>query len=722
MAGSDVAVTATKVTPPRPPGRYLRRGRLLDVLDESVDAGRNVVLASAPAGSGKSTLINGWVDGRSSPVGWLQLDESDNDPSSFWTYVAAALEEPVPDLAESVRSAQGDGLDAVVRTIVNELLAVDDEIVLVVDDYHLITNPDIHRSVERLVSLRPPNLVLVVSTRVDPPFRLGRFRVRDQLTEIRADDLRFDSDEASWLLDADSTGLRPDAVDRLRERTEGWAAGLVLASLSLRDEGDVEGFVDSFHGADQLVADYLTDELLDSVDPGERRRLLEVSILDRLSGPLIDEVCGVDDGAEWLDELSSSNQLVIALDRTGTWYRFHHLLQDLLRAELERSSPERFSELHARAGRWHAEAGDVMAAIEHYLAAGRRVEAADLVAVNATALLNIGRTYTVTRYIERLHDILDEHGSLAIVHGWVSFVTGRFSEAERSLAIAARLDTEGVDAGLILSLTAMIHLARGDVAAGLRTVETQAPITQPTHPMVLGGVRVMGGRFDDARPFLAQAKDMAASLPDYFVAAVAPTFDAIAELENGRPDAARDLAAASIAFADEHRIGEAPQMAVAHSIVARTTADPDLAMPSALRGAQLARRSPEKVMLTYALASAADVAYEHGHPDADSLLDEARSVVDRCVDPGIAGRYLARVESRHGRAHRPRASGLVDQLTDRELSVLRYLPSTLTQREIAAELYVSLNTVKTHCRAIYRKLGVDGRKPAVHAARAHDLL
>ena len=116
------------------------------------------------------------------------------------------------------------------------------------------------------------------------------------------------------------------------------------------------------------------------------------------------------------------------------------------------------------------------------------------------------------------------------------------------------------------------------------------------------------------------------------------------------------------------------------------------------------------------------MAYEHGHPDADSLLDEARSVVDRCVDPGIAGRYLARVESRHGRAHRPRASGLVDQLTDRELSVLRYLPSTLTQREIAAELYVSLNTVKTHCRAIYRKLGVDGRKPAVHAARAHDLL
>jgi LuxR family maltose regulon positive regulatory protein len=304
----------------------------LDFIDGSVDAGRGVVLASAPAGSGKSTLINGWLNGHS-PAGWVQVDEGDNDPSTFWTYVAAALEESVPNLLESVRSAQGDGLDAVVSALVNELVATDSEIVLVIDDYHLITNPDIHHSVERLISLRPPNLVLVMSTRIDPPLRLGRLRVRDQLTEIRADDLRFDTDEASWLLDAEATGLRPEAVGRLRERTEGWAAGLVLAGLSLRDEDDVDDFVDSFHGDDQLVADYLTDELLDSVDPDERRRLLEVSILDRLSGPLIDAVCGIDDGTEWLAALSSSNQLVIALDRTGTWYRFHHLLQDLLRSE-----------------------------------------------------------------------------------------------------------------------------------------------------------------------------------------------------------------------------------------------------------------------------------------------------------------------------------------------------------------------------------------------------
>ncbi len=667
-------------------------------------------------------MIDGWLDARSTRAGWLQIDESDNDPSGFWTYIAAALQESVPALPEAVRSAQGDGLDTVVGAVVNETSAAGEEVVLVIDDYHLITNPDVHHSVERLITLRPPNLILVVSTRVDPPFRLGRLRVRDRLTEVRADDLRFDTDEASWLLDAESTGMRPEAVDRLHQRTEGWAAGLVLAGLSLRGEDDIDGFVDSFQGDDQLVADYLTDEFLDSIDEEERRRLLEVSILDRVSGPLIDQVCGVDDGAAWLGDLASSNQLVIALDRTGTWFRFHHLLQDLLRAELERTAPERCAELHAEAGRWHAEAGDLMAAVEHYLRAGRRIDAADIVADNATKLLNVGRTYTVTRYIERLGDLVDEHEGLAIVHGWVSFVTGRFAEAERALATASRLDTDGVDAGLIQSLSAMIHLARGDVASGLAAVEAQAPITEPTHPMVLGGVRVMGGRFDEARRYLAQANEMAASYPDYFVAAVTPTFEAVAELENGHPDTARRLAEASIAFADGHLIGEAPQMALAHSVVARTTDEPQRAMASALRGVQLARRSPENVMLTYALASAADVGFEHDHQDADSLLDEARSIVDRCVDPGIAGGYVARVEARHGRSGRSRANGLVDDLTDRELSVLRYLPSKLSQREIAGELYVSLNTVKTHCRAIYRKLGVDGRKPAVQAARNHDLL
>ena len=722
MAGSSAAVAATKVAAPRPPSRYLRRARLIERLDESIVAGRGVVLVSAPAGAGKSTLVNGWLDGRSGRVGWLQIDEGDDDPSRFWAYVAAALRSAVPSLGAAIGAAFGDGVDAVVDAVVNEIGHAGHEVALVIDDYHLVSNPDVHRSVERLIALRPSNLVIVVSTRVDPPFRLGRLRVRDQLTEIRAADLRFDLHEADWLLDADAVGLNAEAVERLVAQTEGWAAGLVLASLSMRDGGDAAEFVSTFHGDDQLVADYLSEEFLESIGPDERRRLLDVSVLERMSGPLIDEVCGTGDGAEWLDALAASNQLVISLDRTGTWFRFHHLLRDLLRNELERSAPERFTELNAAAGRWHVVSGDLMGAVEHLLQAGRRVDAADVVADNATKLLNVGRVYTVTRYIERLGDLVDEHQGLAIVHGWVSFVTGRFAEAERALGVARRLDVDGVDAGLIQSLSAMIHLAEGDVAAALKIVDGEVPTTEPTNPMVLGGVRVMGGRFDEARPYLSRANEMAASRPDHFVAAVTPVFEAVAELESGRPEVARALAHRSVTEADKHRIGEAAQLALAHSVLARTSDEPGAAVDAALRGVQLARRSPESVTLSYALASAADVAFECGHGDAERLLAEARGIVDRCADPGIAGRYLARVEARHGRAERLLTDGLVEDLTERELSVLRYLPSKLSQREIASELYVSLNTVKTHCKAIYRKLGVEGRHAAVQSARDHGLL
>lgn len=721
MAGPPAVVTATKVTPPRPPSRYLGRARLVDRLEQSVRAGRGVVLVSAPAGSGKSTLVNGWLDERPGPPAWLQVDEGDDDPTRFWTYVSAALADTAPLSPDAVADALAAGLDEMVDLMVNTIAATGDEIVLVIDDYHLVSNPDVHTSVERLIGFRPTNLTVVLVTRFDPPIRLGRLRVRDELTEVRADDLRFDDAEAGWLLDADTVGLDHDAVARLRQRTEGWAAGLVLASLSLRDGVDLEAFVDSFHGDDQLVADYLSEEFLDSLDDADLERLLDASVLDRMSGPLLDAVTGTSDGAIWLRGLASTNQLVIALDRTGTWFRLHHLLRDVLRVELERRDPTRRAELHAAAGHAFEEQGDYTAAVEHLLAAGARVEAADLVANQATNLLNVGRSYTVNRYIGQLSDLLDSHQGLAIVHGWLSFVMGRFAEAKQSLATAKRLDTDGVEAGLIQSLTGMIHLAEGDVAGGLAAIQDDVPLTEPTHPMVLGGIRVMAGLFDDAVPYLRTANEMAATHPDHFVAAVTPVFEAVAAIETGRSDTARELADWALAYADDHRLSELAQVSLAHSIAARTT-DGDLAVDAAARGVQLARRSPENVMLTYALASAADVGFVHDRPESEEWLAEARSIVNRCVDPGIAGRYLGRVEARHGRAERPSVDGQVEDLTERELSVLRYLPSVLSQREIAAELYVSLNTVKTHSKSIYRKLGVDGRKAAVQAARDNGLL
>jgi LuxR family maltose regulon positive regulatory protein len=715
------AVAATKVAPPQPPSRYLRRDRLIDGLESSVAAGCGVVLVSAPAGTGKSTLLTGWLEATGRAAGWVQIDAGDDDPARLWSHVAAAL--PLDgSVTDGVAAAIAGGPGAVADWLIGAAADHGDELVLVLDDYYLITNQEVHEVLQRVLDVRPTNLVVAISTRVDPPLRLSRLRVRGQLTEVRGSDLRFEVDEAGWLLNAEAAGVSVEAVEQIQARTEGWAAGLVLARLSVRDVGGVEDLVRSFRGDDQLVADYLTEEFLESLPEQDRTRLLDVSILERMSGPLVDAVTGSTDGGLWLRSLAASNQLVIALDRTGTWFRLHHLLRDLLRSELEIRTPERSAELHGAAARWYEDGGEHLDAVEHHLAADNTAEAADLISGHATELLNQGRLYTVNRYLEQLRGLVGEHPGLTIVHGWVTFMSGRFNEAAASLAAIRALDATGIDPGQIQGLGVMVHLADGNVTSALGIAEDDpGPTAEPGNPMARGSALVWGGRFEDAQTYLDQAKEMAASLPDHFVGAVTPIFEAIAAIESGRPRSAIELARSALAAADRHGLSAAGQLALAHSIVARTTSDGGEAVSSGLRGVELARRTPEKVMLLYALASAADVAFVYDHEDAEPLLAEAKAVAGRCVDTGIAGRYLGQVEARHGRADRP-TTALVEEISERELAVLRYLPSQLSQREIASELFVSVNTVKTHCRAIYRKLGVDGRRAAVQAARDQRLL
>ncbi|MCB0991490.1 MAG: hypothetical protein KDB16_10960, partial [Acidimicrobiales bacterium] len=563
---------------------------------------------------------------------------------------------------------------------------------------------------------------LVLGSRLDPGMRLSRMRVRGQLTEIRADDLRFTSEEAEHLLTGRAAGMSQRHVEALCSRTEGWAAGLVLAGLSLGATGDLDQFVATFEGDDRLVVDYLTDEFLEHVGEADRRRLLETSVLEGMCGALVDAVCGSSDGAAWLRSTAETNQLLISLDRTGTWYRYHHLLRDMLRLEASVVLAGHRAELHRRAGGWHMTDGDLTSAVEHLLEAGDLTEAADLIADNATKLLNGGHLFTVLRYLDRLGEVIETHSGCCIVRGWATFVAGRFGEAEIWLDKASRLDTEGIDAGLITALGTMIQLAKGNVSAALAVASASSRPSDPTHAMVLGGVLVWGGLFDEARPHLRAAADMAASAPDDFAAAVTPIFEAIIELESANPDAAGRLARRTIEFATQRGIDEAAQMALAHSVVGITTDDPAEAAAAVRRGVELARRSPENIMLGYALTAAGDVLSALDHPDGAEMLTEARSVVDRSADPGIVGPYLARAELRHGRKAVVRSVGLVEELTDRELAVLHYLPSELSQRDIANQLYVSLNTVKTHCKAIYRKLGVGDRKAAVQAARELGLL
>jgi LuxR family maltose regulon positive regulatory protein len=716
-------LVATKLHPPTVPNHLVRRPRLDDLLDRAITERHRLVLVSAPAGSGKSTLLAGSLADRELDLAWLQVEDSDADPVRFWSYLVAAIDPTRPGLGDAVAStivSSGGAPDAVVPVLVNALAAVPGQLAVVIDDYHLIGNPEVHAGVERLVELCPDQVRIVIATRTDPSFRLGRLRVRGQLTEIRAADLRFDPAEASELLTTDM--LDGEMIRELCDRTEGWAAGLVLAGLSLTGLDDATGFIAGFGGDNRLVVDYLTDELLASMRPDDRQRLIETSILDRLTGPLVDAVTGSTDGTAWLQRLATSNQLVVGLDQTGTAFRYHHLLRDLLRLEAQREIPDRLADLHLAAAAWHHEHGDMYTAIEHYISGGDLVTAGDLVAVHATALLNGGQIFTVLHLLDQLDDLPEHHSRSALVRGWINFTTGRFAGARHYYDVAARLD-DGTDANLTASLGIMVHLAEGDLDGAMSIAASMTEPTESTQALGLAAAHTWAGRFDEAHRYIAVTGELAASEPSDYSASVAPALAAVVDIESGNLAAAARHAAASLQHAGGHGVAEAPQLSISHAVLARTTADPERRTTEAERAVELSRRAPEPLMFGYVLALAGDTACERQDPAGPELLREARQVVDRCTDAGIVGPALARIEARHGLAEQSASpSGLVEELTERELAVLRYLPSRLSQREIASELYVSLNTVKTHCKAIYRKLGVDGRPAAVHAARQQGLL
>jgi LuxR family transcriptional regulator, maltose regulon positive regulatory protein len=330
---------ATKTTVPRLREGRVARPRLLQRLRAATV--REFVLVCAPAGFGKSTLLAEWVQVDRRPVAWLSLDEGDNDPVRFWRHIAAAMDRARPGVAERASLLVGDPTSSsfmpAVTALVNDLAESAEDVVLVVDDYHLIHAQHVHRSVEFLLEHLPGSLRLVVASRSDPPLPLARLRARGQSAELRAADLRFTPAEAAQLMAA-STGLDlpEDVVAALGERTEGWVAGLQLAALSLQGRRDVEGFVAEFSGSHRYVLDYLTEEVLDRQPPDIRTFLLETSVLDRLSGALCDAVLERRDSQLLLESVERANLFLLPLDDERRWWRYHHLFADLLRSRLAR--------------------------------------------------------------------------------------------------------------------------------------------------------------------------------------------------------------------------------------------------------------------------------------------------------------------------------------------------------------------------------------------------
>lgn len=746
LEGAPRPLIQSKLEAPVPRQRVSRS----ELLELCAGSPRKLTLIRAPAGWGKSTLLADWhaLESEKRPFAWLALDGGDNDHVRFWTYLIHALRTVAPSAGEAslsmLRAPRASVVDDVLPALCNELTALPHPVVLVLEDYHLVANPEIDEGLSFFLEHLPQTVALVLSSRSEPALPLARLRARGELVEIDAQQLRFSDEDADLFLnDLHGLGLDREDVVRLRELTEGWAAGLYLATLTIRGRASAHEFIEAFAGDNRHVVDYLSSEVLTGLSEEARGFLLDTCVLQRLCAPLCDVVTDRTGSARTLHELERSNAFLIPLDTKREWYCYHHLFGELLRHELTLSEPERVGTLHRRASAWHREHGDPSAAIHHATAAGDSADASELILRNWIEYRNEARLETLLAWLDGLPgETVAGDARLCLVRASTLQEVGRIAEADQWLEEAAR---GGTDASLL---------------AGPASVASGVAASQAINKYFLGDV---SGIAETARPVL----ELAEAGSDYWRSALLTTFGVSVFLggEDGTASALLDEAVRSSSESGHslaliHALG---WCAVAHAeIGASGRADQVLDDTEALRqrqagltnyfgmsmahvargkllerqgrlreadealtrGIELARRGDAKLDLSYGLLTHAGVKGALGdRRAAKDMLREARHTAESCVDPGVLPELVARVERRlrlvPSRATR---APYEEDLSERELAVLRLLATDLTQREIGEALFVSFNTVKTHVKSIFRKLDVATRPDAVSRARELRLL
>jgi LuxR family transcriptional regulator, maltose regulon positive regulatory protein len=448
-----VELLRTKLFIPRPRKNLVFRSRLVDRLNAGLD--KKLTLIAAPAGFGKTTLLSEWISKCPRCVTWLSLDEGDNFPAQFWAYFIAALQGLRPDLGSNaidlIQSPQAPPIRSILTELINDLIAFSTPFACVIDDYHFIDSQPIHEALCFLIDHLPANMNLVITTREDPALPLARLRAQDQLTEIRAWDLRFTQEETdAFLRGVMGLELSKQDVAAMEDRTEGWVVGLQLAGLSMQRQVDPQAFISDFSGSHRHILDYLTDEVLQRQPEDIRTFLLQTAILDRLSGSLCDALTGRSDGDKLLVHLEAANLFVMPLDEERRWYRYHHLFVELLHNQLTRSQPELIPELHQRASQWFEENGLIHAAIEHALQTSDLTQAANLIEEHAIPKMYQGEVAMVLGWFDRLpKDLLVPAPMLCICKAWALVLTqggARRGEVEPVLQVATHaLDRTNAD-------------------------------------------------------------------------------------------------------------------------------------------------------------------------------------------------------------------------------------------------------------------------------------
>jgi LuxR family maltose regulon positive regulatory protein len=624
--------------------------------------------------------------------------------------------------------------------LVDELGQIQNPVVLALDDYHELEGNAVHATLRRLLDYLPDNLTIAMASRTEPPLGVARLRARGQLVEIDANELRFSVDEARALIN-DRLDLRLTDADviRLCERAEGWPAGIYLAALSLRNRADRHEFVARFAGDDRHIVDYLGEEVLADLDSELRKLLLRTSVLDLVSGPLCDAVADIRGSARRLDQLARSNLFVVPLDDRRDWYRYHHLFRACLNAELRLESAALIPELHRRASAWFAKAGEVTDAIDHAIRGQDFPGASELLAAHWNAIISSGGLRTVEMWLMSLPEqVVTEDARLCLARAWTSFAKGELDEvlpcletAEAAPVPGPLLDGTTSVASGAATLRASYWLRVGDfrkaVICAREALALEHGPWRAISANCLGTASYWLDETAQARQHLEETIDVGRELVP-LVALFALGLLALMDCESenwtvvaGRLNEARRM----IDTGGLREYWMTAAVELASGLAAERDGDLARAETSMARSLVLYRRGQAPVETANALLRLARVHHvQRLDVVARAEVEEARMLVRSCPDPGprilrLIARAHARLRSRVRAAPPPAES---DELSQRKLGVLRLLASNLTQREIGTELYLSLNTVKSHTRSIFRKLGVSGRDQAVARARELELI
>ena len=737
---SSGALIETKLHAPALRHEWVQRERLVGYLAGCLSS--RLVLVEAPAGFGKTIAVAQWAASaiEDRPFAWVSLDRGDDDPARLWLHVVSALQRACPqfggeEILRDLHSPLPDIAGTVLPGLANRLAELAAPVVLVLDDYHLISDQSCHDQVGFLLSNLPAEVQLVLITRAHPPLPLARLRAARELAEVRTRELRFTTVQAAALVRAVAAVdlPEPDLAD-LVERAEGWPAGVYLAALSLRGHADPSAFVRQFTGDNRFIVDFLAEEVL-SRQPAEIRQFLtRTAVLDRFCAPLCDAVTGSANAAETIEIIERGNLFLVPLDDDRRWYRFHHLFAQVLLGQLASTEPDIVPVLHRRASAWHRQSGSTEEAIEHALAGGDVTSAVDLISQHLSSYLDTGRVAMVRGWLRWLgEDRVGADPAAADCAAWCAALTGDLQSVRRWLPVLDSAADSGALPDGIRSPRSSAALLRGRFGfdgievmrdSARTAVELESDPTSPWYAVAriaLGSAIYLSGEPAAAAAPLTEALASAAAISAARVAAL--SLLAMVRVDQGQTGTAQELVRTARQLVEDSDLAETQQgasvrMAVGaiHAAQGRTQ-EARTEFEQALR---IRRRwleiTPWPVIDSMVrLAAVLDDLGER--PAAAALAGEVRQLLTIYGDG--AQTHWDRLRRFERQLTRPRPGAVGDPLTKRELAVLRLLQSSLSLREIGQELYLSPNTVKTHARAVYRKLGVSTRNDAI--ARAQEI-